>query len=195
MNQTLVELAHAMIKGQNLPEFIWEHAVLHAAYIRNRSYTKHLETLTPYYGWHNRKPNISHLQEFGTPVWILQQGQHKDHKMLPRLKCRAYVGFDDGSNSIKFYNAERCKVLISQNFHTLNLPTTISTSEPIVIRPNQHHEGESEDGDMPLLGKTSSEVVTPDFSLKQRCIMDLDNGSLPETESDGKTLNLGNKCQ
>ena len=78
MNRTIVELARAMIKGQNMPEFIWEHAILHATYIRNRAYTKHLETLTLYQGWHKRKPDVSHLQEFRTLVWILQQGQHKD---------------------------------------------------------------------------------------------------------------------
>ena len=78
MNCTLVELARTMIKGQDLPEFIWEHAISHAAYIQNRAYTKHLETLTPYQGWHNRKPDISHLREFRTPMWILQQGQHKN---------------------------------------------------------------------------------------------------------------------
>ena len=184
-----------MIKAQNLPEFIWKHAILHAAYIWNRSYTKHLETLTPYQGWHNRKPDVSNLWEFRTPMWILQQGQHKVHKMLPRSRCRAYVGFDDGSNSIKFYNSKTHKVLISRNFRTLNPPATIPVSKPIVIRTNQCHEGESEDGDMPLLGRTSSEVITPDFSLKWRRITDSDNGSLPETESDGKTPNLGNKHQ
>jgi len=46
---------------------------------------------------------------------------------------------------------------------------------------------------MLLLGKTSLEVLTPDFSPKWRHIMDVDNGPLPATESDGKTLNLGNK--
>ena len=71
----------------------------------------------------------------------------------------------------------------------------IPVSKPIVIRTNQRHEGESEDGDMLLLGRTSSEVITLDFSPKRRCIMDLDNGSLPETESDGKTPNLGNQHQ
>ena len=195
MNRTLVELAHAMIKGQNLPEFIWEHAILHAAYIRNRAYTKHLETLTPYQGWHKRKPNISHLREFGTPVWILQQGQFRDRKMLPKSKRRTYVGFDDGSNAIKFYNTETRKVLVSRNFRTLNLSATTPAPEPIVIGPNQRHEGESEDKDMPSLGKTSTEVITPDFSLKRRRIMDGDNGSHPETESDGKTLSLGHKHQ
>jgi len=43
MNRTLVELARAMIKGQDLPEFIWEYAISHAAYIRNRVWSNYLE--------------------------------------------------------------------------------------------------------------------------------------------------------
>lgn len=48
MNRTLVELGHAMIKGQNLPEFLWEYAITHATYLQNRSSTTFLTDLTPY---------------------------------------------------------------------------------------------------------------------------------------------------
>ena len=78
MNRTIEELARAMLRGQDLPEFLWEHATLHAAYIRNRSYTTHLKSETPFEGWHEKKPNVAHLREFGAPVWILLQGQAKD---------------------------------------------------------------------------------------------------------------------
>ena len=71
----------------------------------------------------------------------------------------------------------------------------VPASEVIVTGTNQRHEGESEDKDMPLLGKTRMEVITLNFSLKQRHITDGDNESHPETESDGKTLNLDNKRQ
>jgi transposase InsO family protein len=33
MNRTLVELTQAMLVANNLPEFLWEYAVLHSAYI------------------------------------------------------------------------------------------------------------------------------------------------------------------
>ena len=69
-----------MIIANNLPEFFWEYAVLHAAYYSNRSFTKHLLKSTPYEGWHNERPNVSHLREFGAPVWILLQGQKIDQK-------------------------------------------------------------------------------------------------------------------
>ena len=61
MNRTLVELSRAMLDANDLPEFLWECAVLHAAYLRNRSYTKHLPDSTPYQGWYNAKPNVAHL--------------------------------------------------------------------------------------------------------------------------------------
>ena len=83
MNRTLVELSRAMIIANNLPEFLWEYAVLHATYLRNQSFTKHLPNSTPYEGWHNKRPNVSHLHEFGAPGWILLQGQKIDWKMQP----------------------------------------------------------------------------------------------------------------
>jgi len=74
MNQTIVELACAMIQGS--PQFLWEYAVKHASYLRNQSYTKSLHNTTPYERRFKKKPNVSHLREFGTPVWVLIQGQN-----------------------------------------------------------------------------------------------------------------------
>src|SRR5713226_3233614 len=50
MNHTLVELTCAMLTAAQLPEFLWELAIRHAAYIRNRSYTKVIPEKTPYQG-------------------------------------------------------------------------------------------------------------------------------------------------
>ena len=61
MNRTLVELARAMMR--ELPEFLWEHAINHSTYLRNRAYTKSLLNQTPYEKWFKNKPNISHLRE------------------------------------------------------------------------------------------------------------------------------------
>jgi hypothetical protein len=46
MNHTLVEIAQAMLRG--LPEFLWEYAIDHASYLRNRASTKSLKGQTPY---------------------------------------------------------------------------------------------------------------------------------------------------
>jgi hypothetical protein len=143
MNRTLVELSCAMITGNQLPEFLWEYMVLHVAYIHNRSYTKHLPKSMPYEGWHNAKPNVSHLCEFGSPTWILLQGQKKPQKMLPKSKQQAYVGYDDGTKVIKYYNAATHKVLTSRNFHNLTISEWSSSPEHIELTSDSLCEGES----------------------------------------------------
>ena len=84
MNRTLIELSRAMLSDSKLPEFLWEPAVAHAAYLHNLSYTKAKPHATPYHGWHGKKPDVSHLREFGAPVWVLLQGQSVQRKMLPK---------------------------------------------------------------------------------------------------------------
>ena len=147
MNRTLVELAHAMITDSKLPEFLWEPAVAHAVYVRNLSYTKHTPNTTPYQLWHNRKPDVSHLREFGAPVWILAQGQQVLRKMLPKSQCRAYVGYDKGSKAVKYYNAATRNILTSCNYRFL-IPSANNPPEEIAIDPGEIaplHEGEAED--------------------------------------------------
>jgi transposase InsO family protein len=76
MNCMLVELARTMLLASKLPEFLWELAVAHAAYVCNRAYTTSIKGSTPYQAWHRWKPNVAHLHKFGAPVWILLQGQN-----------------------------------------------------------------------------------------------------------------------
>ena len=83
-NRTLVELARAMINAQKLPFWLWFQAITHAAYLHNRAYTKALQE-TPYQCWNHKKPNISHLKEFGAPVYILRQ-YPKGHKLELKIK-------------------------------------------------------------------------------------------------------------
>ena len=73
MNQTIVEPARAMLRG--LPEFLWEYAVNHSSYLHNQTYTRALNNKMPYEKRFKKKPNVSHLREFGAPVWVLLQGQ------------------------------------------------------------------------------------------------------------------------
>jgi hypothetical protein len=154
MNQTLGELARAMLDDQDLPEFLWEYVISHTAYVRNRVYTKPLGTLTPYQGWFNKKPNIAHLREFGAPVRILLQGQKEQRKMLPKSERHIYVGYNDRPNSVKYYNAKTRKVLISRNFKNIQLPTNTKPPEPMIVTPDVQHEGESGADHMPQSGET-----------------------------------------
>ena len=147
MNRTLVELARAMLTDSKLPEFLWEPAVAHAAYVRNLSYTKYILKATPYQLWHRHKPDVSHLCEFGAPVWILAQGQRVLRKMLPKSQRRAYVGYDEGSKAVKYYNAATRNILTSRNYRFL-VPSMDNPPKEIAIDPGEiapPREGETKD--------------------------------------------------
>ena len=75
INHTLVKLAHAMLTDSKLLESLWEPAVTHTTYVWNLSYAKYTSKVTLYQQWHGDKPDVSHLCEFGAPIWILAQGQ------------------------------------------------------------------------------------------------------------------------
>jgi reverse transcriptase-like protein len=64
--------------------------------------------------------------------------------MLPKSQRRAYVGYDDGSKSVLYYNAETRKILTSRNYHFLTPELRKSPPEEIGIAPDAPHEGEEE---------------------------------------------------
>jgi hypothetical protein len=62
MNQMLVKLGRAMLIAKDLPEFLWEYAVAYAAYVRNRTFTKHLLNSMSYQGWRSLHSPTHFLQ-------------------------------------------------------------------------------------------------------------------------------------
>ena len=113
----------------------------------------------PYKGWNNKKPNVAHLHEFGAPVWILLQGQKVDPKMQPKSKQQVYIGFDDSTRAVKYYNAEMCNVLTSRNFKQI-IPPPTPIPENIKLTPDSQHKGETI-GDMLPMGVTGLDDLTP----------------------------------
>ena len=104
----------------------------------------------PYEGWYNKKPNVSHLWEFGAPVWILLQGQKLDQKMQSKSKQQVYVSFDGGAGAIKYYKAKMCNILTSRNFKKITPPQTTPIPKNIDITPDSQHEGESDGDALPI---------------------------------------------
>lgn len=143
LNRTLIELARAMMDARKVPEFLWDSAVLHATYIRNRAYTKS-QMKTPYELWYGERPNVSHLREFGTPVWVLLQGQNRPNKLQPKSSKRLFLGYDDGSKAIKYFNSETRRIMTSRNFRFLTPPSESPPEPMAIILHDAQVEGERE---------------------------------------------------
>jgi hypothetical protein len=67
--------------------------------------------------------------------------------MLPKSQRRAYVGYDEGSKAVKYYNAATRNILTSRNYRFL-VPSTDNPPEEIAIDSGEITppcEGETKD--------------------------------------------------
>ena len=59
-----------MLHASRLPKFLLGEAINHAVYLKNCMATKALDGKTPYKVFHETKPNLHGLPEFGSQVWV-----------------------------------------------------------------------------------------------------------------------------
>ena len=109
-----MELARAMLISSGLPTFLWDEAVSHANYLRNRAPTRALQGMTPHEAWTGKKPDVRHLREFGCDVWVLDESNNRS-KLDPKSKKMIFVGFMDGSKAIRYYDAKMRSIKVSRN--------------------------------------------------------------------------------
>jgi hypothetical protein len=103
-----------MLIAKGLPPFLWDEAARHATYLRNRAPTRALSGMTPYEAWHGKKPDISHLREFGCDVWVLDESLNKS-KLAPKSNKMVFVGFEDGSKAVRYWDKATRRVKVSRN--------------------------------------------------------------------------------
>ncbi|KAI5821827.1 hypothetical protein K523DRAFT_191916, partial [Schizophyllum commune Tattone D] len=65
---------------------LWNEAVRHACWLKNHTSTRALGGKTPYEVRFGRKPNLAHLPEWGTKIFV-------HHKPKSKLALRARVGY------------------------------------------------------------------------------------------------------
>ncbi len=171
MNCMLADLARAMCITADLPVFLWEYAVTHAAYVQNRAYSSAIKVTTPYECWYGWKPDVTHLQEFRAPIWILLQGQSKLPKMEPRSKHCALVSYDDGLRSVLYYNADTHKVLTSRNFQFLD-PSHATLEHILIMLDDVAHEGEPKGGMQNIIKDASNVQLEAGPSTPQKWTVD-----------------------
>src|SRR5258708_15775785 len=146
-NRTLAKLMRAMLAEKNLPETLWAEVIAHAAYIRNRSPTRATGMMLME-AWVGNKPDLSHLREFGTDVWILSEGE--SNKTQPKSVKMILVGFEDGSKAVRYYNPKTRRVNVSRNYTFMD-PPSIQPPEYVQIPlPNASN--------LPLEGEYSVDI-------------------------------------
>lgn len=115
LNRTLVEHARAMLHQHQLPHSFWKEAIAYATYLKNRSPTRAIKDhRVPDEVFWGKKPDVSHLEEFGKKCWVLQQNENIS-KLDPKSKQFIFVGIGDGTKGYRYYNPRTHQTLTSRN--------------------------------------------------------------------------------
>ena len=104
-----------MLHQHGLPYSLWREAVTYTTHLKNRSPTRAIkEYKVPDKVFWGKKPDVSHLQEFGRACWVLQQNGDPS-KLDPKSREFIFVGIADGTKGYRYYNTKTHQILTSQN--------------------------------------------------------------------------------
>jgi hypothetical protein len=142
LNRMIAELVRAMLIARGIPRFLWPEAVVHTAYLRNQAHTRALLRSTPEEKWSGSRPNVAHLQEFGTAVWILKEGSNIS-KLDAKSEKHTFMGFLDSPKAMKYFDTHTRQVKVSCNYHFPVTELSVTAPETSQTTPAIQCEGES----------------------------------------------------
>ncbi|CDO74006.1 hypothetical protein BN946_scf185043.g55 [Trametes cinnabarina] len=158
LNRTLAEHARALLFDAQLPKFLWGEAILHSAWLRNRTTSKNTPGTTPHELATGEKPDLSNLPRFGARCWVLQQNTGK---LGSKSKPGRWVGYSLESKGHKIFWPERRTVSIERDVR-------FEPSEDVAVSVRVQSEGEqSPPGSVlnaPASSSNSSNPSTPSAS-------------------------------
>ena len=113
-NRSLLDITRCLLLEKALPGHLWAEAVKAAGDILNLRSTKQHPDKTPNELFSGKKPSISHLRVFGSPVFthISKAGRTK---LEPRSEQCILLSFDDNVKAYRCYRPSTQKVFVSRD--------------------------------------------------------------------------------
>lgn len=113
-NRTVVEKARCLLFDAKLEKKFWAEAANTAVYLKNRSPTAALKNMTPYEAWYGKKPDVSHIRVFGSPVMV-HIPKEKRLKWDKKSEEHILVGFSENVKGYRIYNPRKKTITTSRD--------------------------------------------------------------------------------
>lgn len=113
--RTIVEKARTMLLNARLSEGFWEEAVRTAVYLKNRSPTKAVDSITPSEAWTGQRPNLDHLRPFGCDACAFIHPDLRT-KWDSKMKSSIFLGYiENTTTQYRVWNGHRIVVVAASN--------------------------------------------------------------------------------
>ena len=100
-NQTIEEVAKAMLGEKHMPKFYWANAVRTSVYLQNRASAN--VGVSPHELYFGKKPKLAHLRVFGCIAYV-HLPKEKRRKLDAKAEKCILIGYSDEQKNYKFYN-------------------------------------------------------------------------------------------
>ena len=129
INRTLIDGVRSMLHGVGLSKGFWGWALECFHYTRNRVPTRgRSDELSPYEAWFGRKPNLSHLKTFGSPV-LYRYDDQSGKKLDPRARKGILVGYCTNKTGYCKWDKDLHKLLDVREL--VSMPHQTTSSRPL----------------------------------------------------------------
>lgn len=135
LNRTKLERARAMLFESGLPKFLWEEAIRHAIWLKNRMPTRALKGKTPFEAKTGEKPQLGGVPPFGTPAYVKLV---KASKLEYRAVAGYFVGMDSDSRGYRIYFPEKRRVSVEREVRF-----NLDAPDDVIRVPGSAPEGET----------------------------------------------------
>ena len=150
--RTITEAACAMLIESRLPHDLWDYALAHAAFVRNRI-PRSGEDITPYEKLFNRRPNVAGLAIFGQTVVVRipEEVRDKSLRFLGRGQLGAFIGnSEEKKGSVIYLPAHERMIVESKNVQAMDSmyydvdPEALAESNDQITEPETAYDSDYE---------------------------------------------------
>ena len=113
-NRSLLNITRCLLLDRALPGHLWGEAVKAAGDLLNLRSTKQHPDKTPEELFSGKKPSISHLKVFGSPVYV-RTTKPSQSKLDPRSEKCTLLSFDSSSKAYRCYRPSTKKIFLSRD--------------------------------------------------------------------------------
>ena len=122
-------MAVKMVLNKDLPQYLFEDAMLSAGKLYNRIQQRPGSTKTPFELWHGKSPNLNYLRFFGQKCYILEK-QNEQESVQGIL-----LGYTENFNEFKVFNLNTRKTqkTMEVSFGNHNTSYTIHEEDDVIL--------------------------------------------------------------
>lgn len=112
--RTIIECARTILLAKKLPTRLWAETVNTSVYILNRCISSQTREITSFELWYKEKPNLSHVQKFGSNVFAHVSKKHRK-KWDSKSNKLILAGYQGKSINCRLFDLFTNKITVTRD--------------------------------------------------------------------------------